>query len=123
MGRGSLGTASSRASLGRSSMGPPGRWLAHAARPLGTRLALASPQARASRQPRTTSASRALMAESPCVGAGLGDQCDDDGDEDHADEFAAVLDRRMRSQHAARGVAGAQCYPQAPLNLAVYSEK
>src|ERR1700733_6261427 len=101
MGRRPLGGASSRASLGRSSMGPPGRWLAHAARPLGTRLTV----------------------ESPRIGAGLDDQRNEDGDEQHADEFAAVLDRRICSKHAARGVADAEYRTQGPLNLPVYAEQ
>src|ERR1035438_3360364 len=99
MGRGSLGSAQSRASLGRPSMGAPGRWLAHEAWTLGTRLALAHGASTAERY-------RCL---SPRVGAGLGDQDDDDGDEDYADELAAVLNCRMGPEHAARGIAGSQC--------------
>src|SRR5258708_37759098 len=101
MGRGTLGAAQSRTSLGRPSMGTPGRRLAHETWSLGARLAL----------------------EIPRVDAGLHDQRDDDGDEHHADEFAAVSDRRVRPKHAARGATNAQCYSQGPMNFAVYSEK
>src|SRR5260221_8567953 len=109
MGRGTLGAAPSRTSLGRASMGTPGRRLAHETWSLGTRLA--------------STEGGASALESPRIDAGLHDQRDDDGDERHADEFAAVSDRRVRPKHAARGAAGAQCNPYAPMNLAVYSEK
>src|SRR5882724_417555 len=95
MGRGTLGAAESRTSLGRSSMGTPGGWVAHEAWSLGTRLEL--------------DPCEGLAVESPRVGAGLDDQRDDDGDEHHADEFAAVSDGRVRAKHAAGGVAGAHC--------------
>src|SRR5260370_38581852 len=100
MGRGTLGAAQSRTSLGRPSMGPPGRWLAYATWSLGTWLE------RSQRQPPwAMSASRndlgptdyGSAVESPRVGAGLGDQHEDDGDDDHADESAAELDRRLGS--------------------------
>src|SRR5216684_7915691 len=108
MGRGTLGAAPSRASLGRPSMGPPGRWLAHEARSLGARLASLHDER--------------LTVKTPRVGTSLGDQRDDDGEEHRADEFAAVLDRDMGPEHAARGIADAQCDPKRPLNLAVHSE-
>src|ERR1700735_3744560 len=98
-----LGGESPGTSLGGVSMGAPRRWLAHEARTLGARLA--------------------LTVKRPRVRASLGDQRDDDGDKDYADELAAVLDGRMRPQHAAAGIAHSQRYPQSPVNLAVNTEK
>src|SRR3984957_12148733 len=95
---GPLGGAESRASLGRPSMGAPGRWLALEAWTLGARLA-------------------------ERVDAGLRDQSDDDGNEHEADESAAVPERRVRPEHAARGIACAQGDTQTPLNLAVNAEE
>src|ERR1700722_1101807 len=101
MGCGPLVAAESRTSLGCPSMGTPRRRLAHEAGALGARLAI----------------------EAPRIRAGLDDQGDDDCDECHADEFAAVLERGVRPHKSSGGIARSQPNTQRPMNLGMDAEK
>jgi hypothetical protein len=63
------------------------------------------------------------MMQQPRVGAGFGNERDDDADEYHADEPAAMPDRRVGPEHAPHGIAGSQCQTQESRNVPVYAEE